>query len=136
MGGAFHAIAPYSIVDKPAMLIPAKLISDNAPAIEPMQPFPIDVVTPFTPSHPKEPFMEVIETDKRETGFAQAKIKIKAHPEPVKHKYPIHKNRSYRQRRPTNGGVRFRMTPKNPGRTPRIIRRPEPAHGGSLTQRP
>ena len=133
---ACDTIAPDSVVYKPAVLIPAKVISDDASAIEAMQPFPTNVVTPFMPSHPEEPIMEMIVADKYKTGFAQAKIKINAHPDSVKHKHPIHKNRSHRQRRPTDGRVPFRLAPENPGRTPRIIRRPEPAQTGFKTQRP
>src|SRR5208283_560134 len=130
MGGAFHAFTPYSIIDKPTVLIPAKVISDDAPAIEARQPFPTDVVTPFMPSHPKEPFMEMIVTDKYKTGFAQAKVKINAHPDSIKHKRPIHKNCSHWQWRPTNRCVPFRMAPKNPSWAPCIIWCPQPAQTG------
>src|ERR1039458_7928500 len=74
--------------------------------------------------------LEVVVTHKYERAFAQAKIKINAHAGAPIHKPTTHKNRAHGQRRPTDGSVRFRMTPKHPGRPPFQIRRPDPAHDG------
>src|ERR1039457_6617242 len=126
MGGAFHALAPDSMVDKPAMLIPAKLIPENAPPIKSMKPLPVNVVGIFPASHSEKPLMEVVVVNKCKNAFAEAKIKINSYPDPIKHERTVHKNCSYRQRCPTNGRIHFRMTPKDPGRPPFVVRCPEP----------
>jgi hypothetical protein len=121
MCGAFHSVAPYSVVDKPAVLIPVKFISDNAPSIEIMKAFSTNMSAKFMASHPEESIVEVIVIHKGENAFAQTKLKVSTHPETVKHEKPPirHENRSQRQRRPPNGGVLFPMTPKDPGGAPR-----------------
>ena len=47
MGDLFHPVTSDAIVDKPAVFIPAKLIPDHAAAIKTVQPFPLNVPTPF-----------------------------------------------------------------------------------------
>ena len=75
---AIEALAAYSVVHKPAVLILVKIISDNAPSIKFMHPFARHGETIWMPPHQEKPFMEMIVTDKYKTAFAQAKIEIHA----------------------------------------------------------
>ena len=70
MGGMCHGLAPYAMVDKPAVPIPMEIIMDVAPIIKTMHPVATNMIAPFPAPHPEEPFMEVIEPDERKTIFA------------------------------------------------------------------
>ncbi len=65
-----------AVVDKPALCIPAKLITDYAAAIKTMHSGPVNVPTPFEPAHPKEILMEMIVASEDETGLTQARVSL------------------------------------------------------------
>ncbi len=65
LGHVRHPIAPYSFVDKPAVLVSAKIISDHA-SMKVLTPVnAIDVKSIFSGPQSEESFMKVVVTDER-----------------------------------------------------------------------
>src|ERR1039457_5593955 len=65
----FDAVTADAVVHKPAMFVVAKFISDDAAAIESVQPFMADMISPFVSAHPKETLVEMVVANKSKTGF-------------------------------------------------------------------
>ena len=61
-GNVLDAFAPYAMINKSAVLIPMKLIPNNAPVVEFVKPVSVNVPGVFPAAHSEKAFVEMIIT--------------------------------------------------------------------------
>ena len=70
VGDLFHPGVPYSLIDEAAMLVSAKLISNDASPIKVMESIPMDVPGVLPAAHPEKAFVEVVVTNEDKHAFS------------------------------------------------------------------